>query len=388
MKFPAIVAVLAASMAGAIAQAAERPPQFVMLAFDNCTELDRWQDLANFSAEMNRDGDRLHFTFFVSGINFIEDANRSAYEGPGQRRGYSRINFGGSAEEVRRRVDYVNELATHGHEIASHAVGHFNGARWSAAQWLQELRSYRDILDNAGTGVRASTSRLDTPSAKVVGFRAPYLAAGPGLYAALKADGFRYDTSGDGVPSQWPQKTDGIWRFNLARLRIDGLGRRALSMDYNFFVAQSRAKFDPRHSAKFEEQMLATYLDYFRANYIGNRAPLHIGHHFQALQGGVYNEALKEFARRVCGLPEVRCAAYGELADFMDRQTPEGARHLCGGRFPARRRAGVERRRACALTTRVARCPGQFPDACRFAVSASTPSPALAGHGKPRGTCA
>jgi len=54
----------------------ERPPQFVMLAFDNCSELERWRDLADFAADMNRDGPRLHFTFFVSGANFIEDGNR------------------------------------------------------------------------------------------------------------------------------------------------------------------------------------------------------------------------------------------------------------------------------------------------------------------------
>ena len=71
----------------------ERPPQFVMLAFDNCTELERWQDLADFAAEMNRDGNRLHFTFFVSGMNFIEDGNRSVYQGPGQRRGYFAHQF-------------------------------------------------------------------------------------------------------------------------------------------------------------------------------------------------------------------------------------------------------------------------------------------------------
>ena len=112
----------------------ERPPQFVMLAFDNCTELERWRDLSDFAAEMNRDGDRLHFTFFVSGINFIEDANRNVYQGPGQRRGASRINFGGSADDVRRRVDYVNALFARDHEIASHAIGHFNGAHWLAAQ--------------------------------------------------------------------------------------------------------------------------------------------------------------------------------------------------------------------------------------------------------------
>jgi hypothetical protein len=52
------------------------------MAFDNCTELERWQELTDFAAEMNRDGDRVHFTFFVSGINFIADGKRNLYEGP------------------------------------------------------------------------------------------------------------------------------------------------------------------------------------------------------------------------------------------------------------------------------------------------------------------
>jgi peptidoglycan/xylan/chitin deacetylase (PgdA/CDA1 family) len=302
----------------------ERPPQFVMLAFDNCTELERWRDLADFASEMNRDGDRLHFTFFVSGVNLIEDGNRSVYQGPGARRGYSRINFGGSAEDVAERVAHVNALYAQGHEIASHAIGHFNGAHWSAAQWEQEFSSYRAIVTNRGSLVaRAASATLDVPPAKIVGFRAPYLAAGAGLYEALRRDGFRYDTSGISFPDQWPLKRDGLWRFNLAQLRIAGLGRATLSMDYNFSVAQSRGRTDPRRAETFKEQMLATYLTYFRASYTGNRAPLNIGHHFEAYQGGVYNEALKEFARRVCGLPEVKCAAYSELADFMDRQSPE-----------------------------------------------------------------
>jgi hypothetical protein len=313
----------------------ERPPQFVMLAFDNCTELERWQDLADFSAEMNRDRERLHFTFFVSGSNFIEDANRNIYQGPGQRRGYSRINFGGSADDVRRRVAYVNELHAHGHEIASHAIGHFNGAHWSAAQWEQEFAAYRGIIENSGAATaRAATAALEVPAGKIVGFRAPYLAAGAGLYEALRHDGFRYDTSGISFPDQWPQKRDGIWRFNLASVRIVGLGRRTLSMDYNFNVAQSRGRVDPRHAEAFKEAMLATYLAYFRASYAGNRAPLNIGHHFEAYQGGVYNEALKQFARRVCGLPEVKCAAYSELADFMDGQSPEALAAYQHGDFP------------------------------------------------------
>ena len=80
--------------------------------------------------------------------------------------------------------------------------------------------------------------------------------------------------------------------------------------------------------------MLATYLHYFKTNYAGNRAPLHIGHHFSAFQNGVYNEALKSFARSVCGLPEVRCITYAKLADFMDRQNPETLAAYRKGDFP------------------------------------------------------
>jgi hypothetical protein len=105
-------------------------------------------------------------------------------------------------------------------------------------------------------------------------------------------------------------------------------------MDYNFIVAQSGGRADPRRAEAFKEQMLATYLDYFRKSYTGNRAPLHIGHHFEAYQGGVYHEALKEFARRVCGLPEVKCAAYSELADYMDRQAPQALAAYQRGDFP------------------------------------------------------
>ena len=57
--------------------------------------------------------------------------------------------------------------------------------------------------------------------------------------------------------------------------------------------------------------------------YTGNRAPLHIGHHFMNYGGGAYNEALKAFASAVCGLPEVRCVTYAQLADFMDQQNAE-----------------------------------------------------------------
>jgi peptidoglycan/xylan/chitin deacetylase (PgdA/CDA1 family) len=311
-------------LAHAPAQAGvERPPQFIVMAFDNCTELERWQELTDFAAELNRDGDRIHFTFFVSGINFLADSRRGLYEGPHQRRGYSRINFGGSAEQVRKRVDYVNDLYRNGHEIASHAVGHFNGAAWSAGDWQKEFRAFGDIVDNVASNNGLSQSKLAFAAADVIGFRAPYLAKSAGMYSALRANGFRYDTSGAGHADAWPEKVDGLWRFNLAMLRIQGLGRGTLSMDYNFFLAQARAAYDPRRYEAAREQTLQTYLHYFKTNYAGNRAPLHIGHHFMNYQGGAYNEALKSLARAVCGLAEVRCVTYAKLADFMDQQSAE-----------------------------------------------------------------
>lgn len=302
------------------ARAAERPPQFVAIAFDNCTELERWKELSDFAADMNKDGDKLHFTFFLSGVNFIPEAEKHSYVSP-MGRGVSRISFGGSADDVRRRIEFASGLAASGHEIASHAVGHFNGAGWGADTWRGEFRAFADLLSKAAVS-------------RAVGFRAPYLATSPGLYTTLNEFGFRYDTSGNSEPDAWPQKADGIWRFNLARLKLHRSAQRTLSMDYNFFVLQSGAVNDPRRFEFFREQILQTYLDYFRANYTGNRAPLHIGHHFFDYQGGAYKEALKGFARQVCGLPEVRCVTYSKLADYMDGLSVDTLSAFQKGDFP------------------------------------------------------
>ena len=203
----------------------DRPPQFVVMAFDNCTELERWQELTDFAAELNRDGDRIHFAFFVSGSNFIADPSRNIYEGPHQRRGYSRISFGGTPEQVRKRVEYVNALYRDGHEIASHAVGHFNGAAWSVADWEKEFRAFGEIVKKVGPNNGLADAKLAFAAGDVIGFRAPYLAKGTALYSALKTFGFRYDTSGVGYAGAWPEKIDGLWRY---RASFHELWRRRL----------------------------------------------------------------------------------------------------------------------------------------------------------------
>lgn len=321
---------------GAIpARAVERPPQFVAIAYDNCSELSRWRELSDFAAAMNKGGDKIHFTFFVSGVNFLGDGKRDLYQGPHQRRGYSMIGFGGTKDDIAKRVAFINAMHTSGQEIASHAAGHFDGKHWSAADWRQEFESYQALADNvAANNGLMDKNKLSFAASSIRGFRAPFLSTGPGLYSALKRAGFRYDTSGTAPPNLWPEKKDGIWRFNLAEIRLHRSRKYTLSMDYNFFIVQSLGLDTAAKRTAHRDEMLETYLDYFKANYAGNRAPIHIGHHFFGYHGGVYNDALLVFARKVCGLAEVRCVSYSELADFMDGLSADTLRAYQKGNFP------------------------------------------------------
>jgi peptidoglycan/xylan/chitin deacetylase (PgdA/CDA1 family) len=313
----------------------ERPPQFVAIAFDNCTELSRWKELSELSARLNAKGDTIHFTFFVSGVNFLANGKRALYQGPHQPRGNAMIPFSASGEEVAERVKYINAMRNAGHEIASHAVGHFDGKGWSNADWTHEFRNYSELFDHvAGNNDLPASAGFAFPASSIVGFRAPYLSTSAGLYSALKAAGFRYDTSGTMLPNLWPEKKDGLWRFNLAEIRLHRSRKMTLSMDYNFLVVQSLGLDQIARRKQDRDEMLETYLDYFKANYFSNRAPIHIGHHFYGYHGGAYQEALLTFIERVCGLPEVKCVTYSKLADFMDGLSAETLTAYQKGDFP------------------------------------------------------
>ena len=169
-------------------------------------------------------------------------------------------------------------------------------------------------MKNVGPNNGLAETSLAFAPTEVIGFRAPYLAKGAGLYGALRSNGFRYDTSGVGHADAWPERIDGVWRFNLAMLRIAGSGKGTLSMDYNFFVAQSGAINDPRRYELAREQMLQTYLAYFKANPATGAAAYRAS---LLLLSGSQTRGLKSFARTVCG--RRKCAVQPRrLADFMD----------------------------------------------------------------------
>jgi len=302
--------------------AIKRPPQFVVISFDNGGQISHFKQLADFLDKMNHQHQSIHFTFFISGTSFLTKANKYRYQGPNHVAGEAEIPFGGSQENLEARIMLMNKLYLKGNEFASHAVGHFDGATWTIADWEKEFNSYHKLFDDIvlNNGLAVSP-RLVFSFKKVVGFRAPYLAVNSDLFRVLQSNHYRYDASGIGNPDAWPSKIGGLWHFNLANLKIAGTNKDTISMDYNFYLAQSEAKEDPNpeHQRLYRTQMLATYMNYFLSNYHGNRAPIHIGHHFTNFQQGVYNQALLEFSQHVCRLPEVRCVSFKELADFMDR---------------------------------------------------------------------
>ncbi len=300
-----------------------RPPQLIALAFDGSHTLEKWRETVDFARRQRAKGRRFAFTYFISGVAFLADKDRGNYHAPGKKPGQSEIDFGGTYDDIARRIELANEAHRDGHELASHANGHFNATKiqWTEANWLRELKLFDALVFGDLNHILRNGPRWDESAREaMIGFRAPYLATTPGMWPALKAAGYRYDTSRVREAGYWPQKKQGIWDFPLAEIPVAGTAKRTLSMDYNFYALQSRAKREGDESLRryYEEQTLQSYLLYFTRVYNGNRAPMHIGHHFASFNGDAYNRALYRFADRVCGLPEVECVTYAELMNRLE----------------------------------------------------------------------
>lgn len=310
----------------------ERPPQLVLLAFDGSLNLDMWKETLDFAHATN-----LKFTYFISGVYFLLNSHRTEYDEPTHGIGKSAIGFGGdSPEKIVRRVGYVNQAYDEGHEIASHVNGHFDGSHWTLEQWASEFKQFYHLIFDVFQ-INKITTATGHPyhfnPEQVVGFRAPLLGLNSAMYEVLAENHYTYDTSRTADMTYWPELKGGIWNFPLAQVRIAGTGKRTLSMDYNFYYAQSAGRENPANAEEYYQEMLQTYMGYFHLNYYGNRAPIHIGHHFSKWNGGAYWRAMQDFAKNVCGMPEVKCISYGELVKFMNALTPEQLTAYRHGRF-------------------------------------------------------
>src|SRR5262245_49952572 len=91
----------------------QRPPQFVLLAFDGSLNNAFCDESRAFAKDA-----KVKFTYFISGTYFIPNAQKRQYVGPhGHGPGSSEIGFGGDLGSIALRFKNVQAAADDGHEI-------------------------------------------------------------------------------------------------------------------------------------------------------------------------------------------------------------------------------------------------------------------------------
>lgn len=316
----------------------ERPPQYVVVSFDGSKNLDMWQQTLDLAEKV-----QAKFTYFISGVYFLDENHEDHYQGPHHRAGSSAIGFGGPSENVSTRADYLNKAHAAGHDIGSHANGHFDGSSWSSEDWLGEFRTFNDLIFNVYRNNELGSQNLSFDSSEVHGFRAPLLATSEGLYQVLELDEveggqhFTYDASQIGMPGYWPEKRRGVWNFPLPALILAGTTKRVAAMDYNMYFVQTAfyyhhptdSSWVPRPVPEeaipaMQKQVYDTYMNHFEESFKGNRAPVILGNHFSTWNHSVYWNALIDFTSSVCNLPEVKCVSAVEMQKIMEAIAQDG----------------------------------------------------------------
>ena len=297
-----------------------KPYQYVVFAFDGSRSLAEWRETLDFAKTMNASGTLIHFTYFINAIYLLPEAHKSIYRPPHNPRGTSLIGYGSTTKEIGERVALINEAYQSGHEIGSHGVGHIPGYKWSADDWKSELTQFNMILDRSRNGIDTDVP-LAVPGNAIQGFRAPDLVANVSLDTALDELRYAYDASRVSKTGVWPRKARQHWELPLASIPYDGK-HKILSMDYNFYVADSRAKDVLKKGTDLWQQehdeMLAAYMNYFNSSYNSTRTPIFIGHHFSDWNDGLYWEVMQEAAKATCSKPAVRCATYQETILYLN----------------------------------------------------------------------
>lgn len=293
--------------------APRKPIQVVIISFDGAHDLNQWRRSRALAA---RTGAR--FTYFLSCVFLLSPETKLAYHPPRMKAGRSNVGFAQSREEVEQRLYQIRLAISEGHDLASHACGHFDGGRWNSADWKQEFTAFSDILRNAYSINRITPEPNDWKeiAARVDGVRAPYLSTGPALYRAISESGLSYDASGVSRSPEKPDLDGAVARFSLPQILEGPKGSRVLGMDYNLYVRHSGAKDNLARSQEFEERSHAAFLSAFVKQYGGDRAPLQFGFHFVLMNGGAYWRALERLASEVCTKADVACISY---RDYLAR---------------------------------------------------------------------
>jgi hypothetical protein len=320
---PSVLAAAVCATPAFAQETAQKRPQLVIVSFDGAHDNLLWEKSRAMARRTNA-----RFTYFLSCTFFFPKDERAKYQAPHEKRGRSNVGFAPDREDAILRLGEIWLAKLEGHELASHGCGHFDGGKWSAGDWTAEFAFFRAALKdgwkNLGVGEREPADWQRFASEDIRGFRAPYLSAGPGLVAALSAEGFRYDASLVSKGPAMPVAAGDIARFALPLVAEGEAGRPVVAMDYNLYVRHSRGKERPEDSEAFEARALKAYRDAFAAQYAGDRIPLQLGFHFVEMNAGAYWRALDRFLTETCGRTDVACVSYAEALDILEKERKPG----------------------------------------------------------------
>ncbi|WP_420959714.1 polysaccharide deacetylase [Brucella sp. IR073] len=303
------------------AEGEKRPPQYVLISFDGAHDNRLWRR----SMELGQKAGA-RFTYFLSCVFLIQRADRARYHPPGMAAGRSNVGFAFTKEEIAERLGNIWTAHSQGHEIASHGCGHFDGTKWSAADWDKEVKAFRSFVADAysANGIPGEPQGWrELAERGITGFRAPYLATGKQVQQALIANGFRYQASGVTRGPELPERKADLASFGLPMIPEGPSQRPVIAMDYNLYVRHSGGFEKPSQAQAFEDRTYQAFKAAFEKQYDGSRIPLQLGFHFVEMNAGAYWRALERFAMETCTKPGVQCITY---SDYLQK-TARADRH-------------------------------------------------------------
>ncbi|MEU4194633.1 hypothetical protein AB0E69_22230 [Kribbella sp. NPDC026611] len=303
-----------------------KPPLFVVVSFDGAGDLLLWQRWRTVARQVNA-----RMTFFLSGPYLYPGDHRTDYLPPNHRPGASEIGWG-DPTSILARSTILRDAIAEGHEIGTHANGHFCGTNgvdsWTAAQWTAELSAFDRMVRTGPALAAGKTVEPPFDPATVKGMRTPCLEGNKAAYRqAMVQRGMVYDASGTGYIS-WPKRADGLWSFPLESVTLAGTSKKTLTMDYNLWYAQTGARTAPvAQVPALKAQVLATYRQALAKSRASGNPPLFLGNHFNRWNNSVYSDALQQFVLETCKQPDVRCVSNIELAGWLGKYgVPSGLR--------------------------------------------------------------
>ncbi len=293
-----------------------KPPLFLVVSFDGAGDLALWHHWRTLAHQVDA-----RMTFFLSGPYLYPADHRTDYKPPFHNPGASDIGWS-TPSTVLARTTILREAIAEGHEIGTHVNGHFCGPKgvgeWTTAQWTAELNAF-DQMVRTGPGLAAGkTVAAPFDPATVKGMRTPCLEGNRAAYRrAMSYRGMVYDASATGY-LRWPKKVDGLWDFPLQGVTLAGTSKQTLTMDYNLWYAQTKARKAPvAQVPQLRAQVLATYRQALARSRAKGNPPLFLGNHFNRWNNSVYSDALTTFVKETCKQPDVRCVSNIELAGWL-----------------------------------------------------------------------